>query len=65
MKMIQSILDHPWAFLALLLVLALLQVGAALRTRHDRRLRQRALADRRQAPRPSPDRRWLARPRCK
>ena len=51
-----------WAFLILLVVFILLQMGAAIRIRHDRRLKQRALADRRQAPRSGTDRRWLARP---
>ncbi|HJW25653.1 MAG TPA: hypothetical protein VJ576_12210 [Rhodocyclaceae bacterium] len=64
--MIQSILHQPWVFLAWILVLVLLQMGAALRIRHDRKLRRRrALADRRQVPRPEPDRRWSARPRHK
>lgn len=63
--MIQSILDHPWAFLGMLLALLLLQVAAAMRIRRDRRRKQRALVDRRQGIRPGPDRRWLARPRSK
>lgn len=63
--MIQSILDQPWAFLAMILILLLLQVGAALRIRRDRRRRQRALVDRRQGIRQGADRRWLARPRNK
>ncbi|MGE5493488.1 MAG: hypothetical protein ACM31P_19695 [Actinomycetota bacterium] len=61
--MIQSIIDQPWAFVGLVLILILLQVGAALRIRHDRRLKQRALADRRQSIRSGEDRRWQARPR--
>ncbi|HZX31422.1 MAG TPA: hypothetical protein VFF03_08735 [Rhodocyclaceae bacterium] len=61
--MIQSIIEQPWAFVGLVLVLILLQAGAALRIRRDRRLRQRALADRRQSIRPGDDRRWQARPR--
>lgn len=59
--MIQHIIAQSWAFLGLVLVLALLHVGAAIRIRHDRHLKQRAMADRRQKPRPGPDRRWRAR----
>jgi hypothetical protein len=59
--MIQEIIDRPWAFLTLVVILALLGVGANLRTRHDRKLKRRALADQRKTPRPGPDRRWRAR----
>ena len=59
--MIQEIIDRPWAFLTLVVILALLGVGASIRTRHDRKLKRRALADKRKTPRPGPDRRWRAR----
>lgn len=64
--MIQSILDHPWTFLTFVLILVVLNLGAAMRVRRDRKLkRRRAIIDRRQMPRQGPERRWTSRPRKK
>jgi len=63
--MIQSIRDHPLVFLSLLMIIVLLQVLAALRLRHERKRKQRALVDRRQSARTEPDRRWQPRPHHK
>lgn len=59
----QKIIDQPWMFLGLLAILVLLQLGAELRIRLDRKRKQRALNDQRQQPRAGPERRWQARPR--
>ncbi|MBS1191855.1 MAG: hypothetical protein H6R10_3647 [Rhodocyclaceae bacterium] len=65
MTAIQNIIDHPWAFLGLVLILVLLHWAASMRLRHERRRKERALVDRRQKLRAEADRRWLARPRHK
>lgn len=61
--MFRYMLDHPVPLLGFLAVITLLCLCASLRVRRDRRLRQRALVDRRQASRTGPDRRWQPRPR--
>jgi hypothetical protein len=59
--MIQRIVDQPWIFIAFIVVIAALWVGASLRTRRDRRLKHRARVNRRNKLRAERDRRWKAR----
>lgn len=59
--MIQRIIDQPWVFLGFVTVIVLLNVGAAIRIRHDRNLKRRAAADRRKSARRGGDRRWRPR----
>lgn len=58
--MIERIVDAPWAFIATVVGLVLLNVAAGIRLRHDRKLQRRAPVDRRSKPRTEPDRRWSA-----
>jgi len=57
---IQRIADAPWVFVTVVVGLVLLNLAAALRLRHDRKLKSRAHVDRRRQPRGDPDRRWSA-----
>jgi len=59
--MIQRIIDHPWIFFAFVMLLLLLNIGAAIRTRHDDKLKIRAKVNRRLKPRAGKDRRWRPR----
>jgi hypothetical protein len=59
--MIQRIVDQPWIFIAFIVLVAALWVGASLRTRRDRMLKHRARVNRRNKLRAERDRRWKAR----
>lgn len=59
--MFQRMVDQPWISIGMLVTLVLLYFGAMLRIRHDKRLKSRAIADRRKIPRPESERRWLSR----
>jgi len=59
--MIRNIIEQPWAFLFFVVLLVLLNLGAAIRMRHDRALKRRANINRRRLSRPARDRRWSAR----
>lgn len=57
---IQRIADAPWVFVTVVVGLVLLNLAAAMRLRHDRKLKSRAHVDRRRQPRGEADRRWSA-----
>lgn len=56
--MVETIIARPWAFLGLIAVLIVLSLCAALRTRHDMKLKRRTTVPRRKTPRGAKDRRW-------
>lgn len=56
--MLQNVIDQPWPFVGIMLILALLQVGASLRIRYDRRQKARAAVERRKNGRQGEGRRW-------
>ena len=56
--MLEQIVARPWVFFALLMVIVVLSVCAAIRTRRDMRLKPRTSVPRRKTPRGSNDRRW-------
>ena len=59
--MIQNIVDNPFIFCTFVALLIFLNIGAALRVRHDRTLKDRAKVNRREKPRAEKDRRWIRR----
>jgi hypothetical protein len=56
--MFQHVIDQPWPFFGIVLILALLQCGASLRIRYDRRQKARAAVERRKSGRQGEGRRW-------
>jgi len=59
--MLQRVIDQPWVFLAFVLAVVVLNVFATLRVRRDRKLKRRAITDRRKPLRSGTDRRWQSR----
>jgi hypothetical protein len=59
--MMRTLSDQPFIFIAFVVVMMLLWIGASIRIRHDRLLRHRAKVDRRNKLRVERDRRWNAR----
>lgn len=57
-SIIQRITDAPWVFAGVVFCVVMLNVAAAMRVRHERKLATRVQVDRRRQPRASPDRRW-------
>lgn len=60
--MIQKIAEQPWLFVAFVVLIALLWLGAALRVRRDRLRKHLDRVNRRNKIRAERDRRWKVRP---
>lgn len=54
----QRVSEAPWVFAGMVFCIVILNVAAAIRVRHERKLTTRAPVDRRQQPRATRDRRW-------